>query len=661
MYRTRSHTKRKSSQLSPTQGANPADITWLFFDESRPNAKPSFITIPHNRFTGRAKHCRDLFAVELRNEHRFEADVYSIKFWQPKKPVKIIDLDEKGWKESFSKDWEQLTAPIPIVSQLSGFLVELDEDHVHIFVKAVKAIKVVQARNKARVTLIPLPENLHYLKAQETVIKPSSKVAKAVKYTQIQRLKNHAIYDGRYTTDGSSTAGPPIQIFHPVFETFTRRLENPTLQPTREFLALVQQFTDEASEICPREARRVEQHRETLLKILGFSTHLEPNDTWNVADSVVSIPINGYRARIAILIIELKPELGEGGSDPTIQTSLSARQFWIKQNRNAFKSISDRCCCPTFMLAGGGPWMAVLGGVYTDRAIIQRLTDMLWIGQSSTHQDNRVRHLARVLLAVRESVRELADFYRNDIPSIPTFNKNRLDIAYSRFYPYAKSFHQGERKINFDYLRRLQDDTACVSFLATTREHEPRDVVIKFVAKYGKDVHMLLAKHDYAPPLLYCGPIPEAGTILEGVPLPTTEGATERRLLPLMRMVVMEYIKPSKAQVKREDARRQIEYVLKLLHEKGYVFGDLREPNVLFDMTGKLKLIDFDWAGQYKRDIRGRPAKPLPNNRPVDLEYAHYPAGLSKNIGWPEGVDDFAPILPQHDMEMMATFLDELD
>ena len=85
------------------------------------------------------------------------------------------------------------------------------------------------------------------------------------------------------------------------------------------------------------------------------------------------------------------------------------------------------------MLAGGGPWMAVLGAVYTDRPIVQRLTDMLWVGHSTTHQEARVQHLARVFLALRECVRDLKEFYDNllkNINELPSFDKKKLDVSH---------------------------------------------------------------------------------------------------------------------------------------------------------------------------------------------------------------------------------------
>lgn len=50
-----------------------------------------------------------------------------------------------------------------------------------------------------------------------------------------------------------------------------------------------------------------------------------------------------------------------------------------------------------------------------------------------------------------------------------------------------------------------------------------------------------------------------------------------------------------------EDAKKQFKDVLGHLHGNGYVFDDFRKPNVLFTEDERLNLIDFDWAGVYKR------------------------------------------------------------
>jgi serine/threonine protein kinase len=69
-----------------------------------------------------------------------------------------------------------------------------------------------------------------------------------------------------------------------------------------------------------------------------------------------------------------------------------------------------------------------------------------------------------------------------------------------------------------------------------------------------------------------------------------------------MHMVVMDYILPQSNAP--PDVRGQIQTVLTLLHSEGYIFGDLRKQNILFDADGKAKLIDFNWCGRYDMNIR---------------------------------------------------------
>ncbi|KAG5651768.1 hypothetical protein H0H81_007521 [Sphagnurus paluster] len=498
------------SDQKPAQDPNPIKISWLFLDELRPNAIPTLITIPYDLFHGPVQYCQELFAAEIRKEQKFQADVDSIRFWRPKNPITTQEVCERGWRENFLRNWDDLTITISFTYELSYILAgDLDPHQLYILVKADRVTEVAQAPEEAHDTVASLPEVQHtgYIRAQRFIDKAPSIGAKSSEYAKTQRITDQAVYDGRHELYGGSTLGPPIQIFHPIFEAFIRRLENPQSY-TGEFLALVQKFMEKTSGIYPDEKERAWNCTESLTDIIGYDAHLA--DHYTSADGVFTIEVNG--TCIHVLMIELKQELGQSACDPVIQV-------WFER-----KAI----------LEGTG------------------------------------------------------------------------------------------------------------SFLAKTREKKPRDIVIKFVTRYGAAVHGFLAENDYAPRLLYYGPVPETGTILENIPLPKTEGAIKRRLLPMMNMVAMEYIEPSEPPTDRKDARRQIEDVLKLLHGKGYVFGDLREPNVLFDQTKKLKLIDFDWAGRY--------VDPLPSNSSVDLEYAHYPPRLSTSIKWAEGVKDFAPILPQHDV-----------
>ena len=106
-------------------------------------------------------------------------------------------------------------------------------------------------------------------------------------------------------------------------------------------------------------------------------------------------------------------------------------------------------------------------------------------------------------------------------------------------------------------------------------------------------------------------------------------------------MVVMDYIDsdtlivPKRKMNKEtiETVRSEIRRALDLLHDNGLVFGDLRPPNVMITKAGKVKLIDFNWAG--------------------DEGQAKYPSLISDDITWPEGVKALAVMRREHDLAML--------
>jgi hypothetical protein len=75
------------------------------------------------------------------------------------------------------------------------------------------------------------------------------------------------------------------------------------------------------------------------------------------------------------------------------------------------KEIRDKGCCPTFIIAGGGPYLTVLGAVFTDRYIVQRLTSLKWLGMARVFEDGHLYHIARVFECLRGALRELDGFY----------------------------------------------------------------------------------------------------------------------------------------------------------------------------------------------------------------------------------------------------------
>lgn len=130
-----------------------------------------------------------------------------------------------------------------------------------------------------------------------------------------------------------------------------------------------------------------------------------------------------------------------------------------------------------------------------------------------------------------------------------------------------------------------------------------------------------------------------------------------------MHLVVMEYVDARSDTP--QDVHKQIEDIIYLLHSQGYVFGDLRRPNILFDTHGKVKLIDFNWSGRFDMTIcdmglRNDLQKVIDENKArarVDNEsecYAYYPLSMSTlEDMWAPGMKPLAPIRPLHDWKML--------
>ena len=279
--------------------------------------------------------------------------------------------------------------------------------------------------------------------------------------------------------------------------------------------------------------------------------------------------------------------------------------------------------CPTFIIAISGPWIAILGAVFTDGVIVQRLTDYVWVGLDSTLNESRILRIARTFHALNKGLANLKSFYGKV--------QTQSWVAETRYFPSIISYPNGDECIHFKYLSFLEDGPDCMTLRARTLTVPPRDVVVKFVERYGETAHRLLADNGLAPELLYCG----SPHLQDKDPSYNS-----------ISMVVMEFVRGEtldKSEMSKEAAgvvRSEVERAIKLLHRHGLVFGDLRAPNVMITTMdykngqgNDVKLIDFDWAGEEGR--------------------AKYPCLISPGIHWPPGVAPLANLEINHDLQML--------
>jgi len=423
---------------------------------------------------------------------------------------------------------------------------------------------------------------------------------------------------------------------------------NDKLEVPDDVLAATAVLITTLSALHPTEPAR----RAALDKPLGialgmpFSQILNRDST--VCDGTMTTTVGSpVIESVAFLFREDKREIGDGGCDPTIQAGLSAARFWTHADVSISPTHSFSCitiiiivvqhlivrnntCCPSFLLANAGPWLAVLGFVFTDKIVCQHLTDLIWVGFDSVLNERHTVRVARILHALGRNVRKLKEYYEH-------LSSSQLDLTNDinprHFFPSVNTYYDSKQDthVEFDYIRPLEADPACITFLARTRsETDSRSIVVKFVERYGEFVHRLLADHDFAPQLFYFGRVSKSGT-------PSYRS---------LRMVVMEYLQgPTVAQLLADPSLNYsirildseliagLETIIKLLHTHNYVYGDLRGPNVMITPEKNIKLIDFDWAGKVG-DVK-------------------YPNFLSPKIGWPAGAEGGKPITAQHDLDMI--------
>lgn len=256
-------------------------------------------------------------------------------------------------------------------------------------------------------------------------------------------------------------------------------------------------------------------------------------------------------------------------------------------------------------MAFAGPYYAIFGVISLGRTVVSELLTpgFLYMGHVRT---------LNTLLLLKECVDKLGTWYREtSFTSTP-----------NRHFPRIRSYTTASNEtITLEYFKTLTSTSTprrLPAYMAGSSLG--RDVVVKFVKEgYGEAVHRPLAKHGLAPTLHYISPQPV-----------TYEG---------LFMVVMDIGGHYDADTRftgrelptkvRDAVRRAVE----IMHQEGFVFGDLRRPNIMLSADGGVKLVDFDWAGKEGE--------------------ARYPHDLNMAIEWAPGVTDGGIISEAHDLYML--------
>ena len=261
-------------------------------------------------------------------------------------------------------------------------------------------------------------------------------------------------------------------------------------------------------------------------------------------------------------------------------------------------------------MAIAGPWICVSGGVFVKKAIIQRLTDYVWLGSDpfvSTRQD----YVARLFTALKSAISSLDKYYKDLAQDLP--------LAKTSVYPFITEY--GAEKIKFTYSSRLGTEYQYRLLYRATLDDVPNSpIVVKFVERYNAEAHRLLAAQSLAPKLHYSS---------------TDDNVRYGKRF----MIVMDYVDLKRlAGCLTNQQHQRLKDAINILHSKNMVFGDLRRPNI-FVGNDTVMLIDFDWCGTAGE--------------------ARYPPeiNLDASIGWPLDVGPKRLMYCHHDDHMLNNLM----
>ncbi|KAK7461876.1 hypothetical protein VKT23_008310 [Stygiomarasmius scandens] len=576
-------------------------------------------------------------AALVKNAFRFHVDPQRLQFFKPNNP--ILDDDAEAWgKDHINRELGDAARKLQYTKLLFKILDlnKIGEDQVDLIVRGEALPDCNSEEDDTVGELSSFGPYRRYRDLQLSTKKLTlSTAAKSGERQRFQRCQSTVIFDGYFVGNGGKPAiAQPIEIFYTPFGGLATDLKNPKLTPTKSALAFAASLISRIG-IVTTEQEYVDAIRGDLRKLLDEYIAEVKTSTGRSGDGLVGYVIEG--ALIPIVMLDLKRTLGEGECDPLAQAAYSLLDRW---NGSELITIRDKCPCPTLILAGGGPNLAVLGTVYTDRFIVQRLTDLKFMAQQSTSVDDQTYGLACFFTTLQQFIKDLKTYYRRvaEDQTIPSLTP---DSPHPRFFPQPTEYkcRQNNKVIKFQYCKSIDEaDAQNLTFLVeTTGEDVQKNLIVKFSDRYGFEAHEFLATKGHAPKLYYCGLLDGRTDVKDSVEARGSVRADAGGLYngPL-RMIVMEFLDGKNGlELPIEEwpraAREGIKAAIECLHAGDFVFGDLRRPNIVF-VGEEVKLIDFDWSGKEGE--------------------VYYPTGLSSAVTWAKGVESFHKIEKQHDLDM---------
>ena len=266
-----------------------------------------------------------------------------------------------------------------------------------------------------------------------------------------------------------------------------------------------------------------------------------------------------------------------------------------------------------------GSFIGFAGSAFSDHVHYEPLTPVipLWY---SLHDTDMLDTVVRMLGAFKNAASRLQTYYTKLQAQSPA-DQSPTDFttAEEMRWPYPTTFTH--LKTGIATSLKLKHLTMPEKLLYIGSIQEGKDVIVKFVRSYSKDLHEHCVSLGFAPTLF-----------------------GYKKLDGGWYMVVMEFMRdymPFSSVVRASMSSQLQPMVMGLVssfHAKGFVHGDMRDANILVHKvnngTLEMKLVDFDWGGEAGK--------------------VHYPYSINDvTVSRPPGVSGGRLIMMAHDVEMV--------
>ncbi|KAI0808283.1 hypothetical protein C8Q74DRAFT_1363684 [Fomes fomentarius] len=458
----------------------------------------------------------------------------------------------------------------------------------------------------------------------------------------MQELFNADFHAGR----PSDKFGPPAALFSPVLGLLHYHLAHldddlPEIRIDHHELQRAHAFISASLESYDNEDARGE-----AVKALKASLH--PNVQWKpTRNGITPDVVFGSPASLPCGILQLKNEVGLDGD-----ASLQARVSYVKcvtEDKEEIKRLRKISNCPAVVIGLMGDLVEIGVTVYTDGPYSNYIFSSGRM-RLDYHKDANVLRITRAFSAVKLALAGLQKYYeqlKNDPPP-------KLSIQHLFPSPVPEPSWQGKMpRITFtDRLSRtgrpfiLLDPSVVTSeVLADDRRsglyigklypsgdsgaaEDCVEVVVKFTSQYNAEAHRTVSDAGFAPTLRAC--VPVCGGL---------------------KMIVMDRVQGQNAYAWRAERRgsklpptvyESMHSAIEVLHQAGFVFGDLRLSNIMCVPDGRVMLVNFDWAGKAGE--------------------ARYPVTLNDSLTiWAPGVERYAIMRKEHDLHLLKHIKNSCD